>query len=240
MSADPSSVRGAVAAAVAFLLLAACGSVGGEPPASESLQGVATTPAVRVVEEPLATHDLQTLGLAGDVSHAFRYRDAHGDYAAVFARTVTHEEDPEDGVVTDRIVLSAVLDRLPGSQVGEARRWQHSGEIECDGVDIEADFFPAAFSVTDLDGDGTAEVTFAYHRFCGGGIDPRDVTVVLQEGGSSYVLEGQTLVQVGDDPAFGGEFEMDAALAAAPAWLREKVLATWDKVRNGPGRLRAD
>lgn len=200
---------------------------------ADHLQGAGKPSMMQGTDQPIGEEELQALGITDAVSHSLRFTDRHGEHAVVFSRRATHEEDPADGVVVDRIVLSAVVQQLPASHEGKKGRWQHSGEVECDGVDIAAHFYPGTFSVTDLDGNGTAELTFAYYRFCGGGIDPRDVTVVMQEGGSSYVLEGQTLIKVGDDPAFGGESEMDAALAKAPIWLQKKVLATWEQVRDG-------
>lgn len=234
MSVERSAACSALLVAAALLFLPACDSAGSESPRiADDLQGAGKPSMVQVTDQPIGEDELQALGIADAVSHSLRFTDSHGEYAVVFSRRATHGEDPADGVVVDRIVLSAIVQQLPASQEGKEGRWQHSGEVECDGVDIEAHFYPETFSVTDLDRNGTAELTFAYYRFCGGGIDPRDVTVVLKEGGSAYVLEGQSLVKVGDDPAFGGEFEMEAALAKAPIWLQKKVLTTWEQVRDG-------
>ncbi|WP_228062548.1 hypothetical protein [Lysobacter sp. H23M47] len=221
--------------AISTLLLAACdGAKRQQPDNSIVAVAVAPNPSVQVGREPLGASELQTLPLVGSVIDALRFTDRHGDEAVVFFLLATHAEDPVDGTVSDRIVLSAAVYPLPGTPAPTMAIWQHSDDFECDGVDIEAGFYLDSVSVTDLDGDGTAELTFAYHRFCGGGIDPRDVTVVLREGGNSYVLEGQTRVRVGDDPPFGGGFQMDAALSAAPQWVQDKVLLTFQQLRDEP------
>lgn len=48
------------------------------------------------------------------------------------------------------------------------------------------------------------------------------------------MLEGQTLVKLGSDPAFGGGFTIDDALNEAPKCLQQKVLATFHQVRDAP------
>lgn len=217
----------------ALLLLGGCSPVNSQyTDNADGLLSAALTPALQITAQPLGDAEIQTLENSDHIIHAFRFSDQHGDNTAMFSRELTHEEDPTDETIIDRVSLDVLIEHPSTSQTKEAGRWQHSAEVECEGMDIEADFFPDAFSVTDVDGDGTAELTFAYHRFCGGGVDPRDVTVVLFEGENSYVLQGETLVQVGTDPAFGGEFTMDDALTAAPAWIREKVLSTFKHVRD--------
>lgn len=235
MSVERSSACCAAMVAISMLLLAACDGVRREPPET-SIVAVAAAPtlSVQVGKEPLGASELQTLPLVGPFIDSLRFTDSHGDQAVVFFRLATHAEDPVDGTVSDRIVLSAAMYPLPGTPAPTTASWEHTDDIECDGVDIEAGFYPDSVSVTDLDRNGTAELTFAYHRFCGGGIDPRDVTVVLREGGNSYVLEGQTRLRVGDDPPFGGGFQMDAALSAAPQWVQDKVLATFQQLRDEP------
>ncbi len=221
--------------AISTLLLAAWDRVKREQPENSiGAVAVAPTPSVQVGKEPLGASELHALSLVGPVIDSLRFTDRHGDQAAVFFRLATHAEDPVDGTVSDRIVLSAAVYPLPGTAAPTTACRQHTDDIECDGVDIEAGFYPDSVSVTDLDGDGTAELTFAYHRFCGGGVDPRGVTVVLREGGNAYVLEGQTLVRVGDDPPFGGGFQMDGALRAAPQWVKDKVLAIFQQLRDEP------
>lgn len=233
MSVDIRNTSVAMILGAVLLLPVGCNPVNGQHTENaDDLLSAAKTSALQMTTQPVGDVELQTLESANHVSHAFRFTDQHGDSTAMFSRKVTREEDPTDGAIIDRIVLKALVEQLPGNRTEEAGRWQHSAEVECDGVDIEADFFPDTFSVTDLDDDGTAELTFAYHRFCGGGVDPRDVTVVLLEGENPYVLQGETLVQLGDDPAFGGEFTMDDALEEAPAWIQEKVLSIFEKVRD--------
>lgn len=234
MNAERPTMRCAAGIALALLLLTACDGMNRpQPELSTKSHGVQRSSAVQMGEQLISEAELQELGITESVRYSLRFSDQQGDHAVVFSRHSTHEVDPVDGVVTDRILLSVALHSLPSTQTGQPAEWRHSADVECDGVDIVADFYPGTFSVTDLDGNGTGELTFAYHRFCGGGIDPRDVTVVVHEGGNSYVLEGQTQVKVGDDPPFGGGFEMDEALSAAPRWLQDKALQTFQQVRDG-------
>ncbi len=70
------------------------------------------------------------------------------------------------------------------------RVWMLSDAVkECD-EDHVNDFDPDATHVTDLDGDGVAEVTVGYQVSCFGDVSPRDYKLIMHVGKDKYGLRG--------------------------------------------------
>lgn len=102
--------------------------------------------------------------------------------------------------------------------------WQTTDGVSGCEFDLILELRPRALSITDTDGDGTAESGYAYVAGCGSDVSPDPLKVILHEGDKKFALRGSTRVQVGADdrgrPQYeGGDRKPDAALAAAPALL---------------------
>ncbi len=65
-------------------------------------------------------------------------------------------------------------------------------------VDIETSFIPGALFITDLDANGIAECTFAYHLTCTGGVDNSTMKLIMLENKHKYVIRGRTTVYAGE------------------------------------------
>lgn len=60
---------------------------------------------------------------------------------------------------------------------------------------MAGDFFTADVGFTDLNLDGVAEVTVPYRLFCGGGVDPYTVKVILRDGTTKLAIRRESLVR---------------------------------------------
>lgn len=90
----------------------------------------------------------------------------------------------------------------------------------------EAKFHDAARAVTDLDGDGIAEVTFAYQVSCRSDVSPATYKLLVLEGGTKYILRGETTIDPGDG-VIGGTFTADPVEAKWPAAFLAHAKKTW-------------
>ena len=103
----------------------------------------------------------------------------------------------------------------------DAGRWKEEWAIrdavDCHpDMDVKASFFADAVTFTDVDGNGQAEVTVAYKMFCGGGVDPSVLKVIMRQGAQKLAMRGTTrIVGPKNEPAYGGEAVYDNALALA-------------------------
>lgn len=80
-------------------------------------------------------------------------------------------------------------------------------------VDIVTRFVPGALFITDLDGNGIAEATFAYQLTCTGGVDNKVMKLIMLENKKKYVIRGTTTVDMGEK--IPGTMKYEAEIPAA-------------------------
>lgn len=89
-------------------------------------------------------------------------------------------------------------------------------------VDIVTRFIPGALFITDLNGDGIAECTFAYHLTCTGGVDNKVMKLIMLEYKNKYVIRGTTSVNVGEE--IPGTMKYEAGI---PERFKIFMIAKW-------------
>ena len=206
----------------ACLALAACADPG---PA-------AAVHELTLLPEPVAT--AAPLPGGDNVLRRVHFRDRHGEGLLVLERSDETHEDADSGDVLDVAVLTAQLHARLDPRGAWSKQWQRQIRQPCAGLDLEAGWFLEHVGVTDLDGDGQAEITLASHTFCGGGIDPHQLHISLIDGGTGYGIEGETRVSLPGEEPFGGEHHGSANLATAPAAFVQHLEALWSTLRDQP------
>ncbi len=82
--------------------------------------------------------------------------------------------------------------------------------------------------IKDVDGDGFAEVTFAYHAGCRSDVSPVTHKVLVASGQKKYALRGNTSVAAdGKTYDAGGDFKADPSFAKAPKGLQAHAEKVW-------------
>ncbi|MCA9552072.1 MAG: hypothetical protein KC933_18675 [Myxococcales bacterium] len=107
----------------------------------------------------------------------------------------------------------------------EVQRTVKDWEQDCE-FDLMVGFHDDATQVSDADGDGRAEVTFAYELGCVSDVSPVGLKLMLLEGPDKYAVRGQTRVRVSETEWMGGERTLDPALDAVPK-LKALAAARW-------------
>ena len=159
---------------------------------------------------------------AGRVVQALRYTDRTGTYTVVATET-----GPVAGKTTDN-GRSADLYAAQYSASGAASWQVHDFVADCP-LDLQVRFVPGGLSVTDLDGNGTAEVWLVYRTVCRGDVSPSTQKIIFYEGARKYALRGTARLTVGGGQYEGGTYTPDAALQAAPAAFRQHAAALWKR-----------
>ena len=127
--------------------------------------------------------------------------DAHGSRKAAKATGTPAWQGPS---------LYAVSWRLKGARwVAE---WALRDGVECPELDAEAHFVLDQVSTLDADDDGVAEVYLPYKLFCGGGVDPKTLKVIMRSGDLKLAVRGSTRVLMPGQPPVGGDYQLDDAL----------------------------
>lgn len=160
---------------------------------------------------------------------ALAWSDAAGENLLTFAAVESKAKDA-DGNDARRAALSAVHQVLPSAPGASPRTVRKvSDGVEPCPLDLTAEFIEAAEAVTDLDGDGVAEATFAYRTSCKGDVSPDTVKLLVLEGGDKYILRGDDATSGTPDPV---------PSKWPPAFLAH-AKATWGRVAKGSGEEQA-
>lgn len=182
---------------------------------------VSAARADAIVAHPISALELpRALMGRGELVSALAFHDASGDNVAAFYRSLDGERDGAR--------LEVALWTSSGAREGRVLRVVRDGVPACE-LDLFAEFVDAATSVTDLDGDGFGELTFAYRTGCTGDVSPVTQKLLVLEQREKYILRGTTRVDGGDGVPLGGAMRPDPALAHHARFLAH-ARAVWARV----------
>lgn len=207
----------------------------GEARAADAAGTAGTPNGIQAESVDAASLVLPAAADEGELLDALAYSDANGPNLLVFRRAQSISESEDGTVETIALTVTHYLDASDDTAPGWQETWRAGETTHCDGLDFEAGFLERATRVEDLDDDGIAELVVGYSGFCGGGIDPHDIKLVLHAGGREYVLQGESLVQPPDgSPSFGGHYATTPASEDIPPPLRAALLEAWSRVKTHP------
>ncbi len=144
-----------------------------------------------------------------------RWRDTLGSNILLLTQTGAFNNKNSSGEISEVINDKAEINAFHfiNSGNGFKRQWKLYDFIECDGVDMYAGFLPHSLTITDIDNDGVAEVTFLYKLVCRGDASPAEQKLIMYEGSDKYALRGETRICLGElNEYYGGSFKADEKL----------------------------
>lgn len=155
--------------------------------------------------------------------------DGQGDHALVLSRTEGASRDRPNPDRNEYIRLTAkYYGRTAG---GWAQEWSLMDYSDCPEMDIAGDFLYKYVTVTDLDKNGHAEVTLPYHMFCGTGVDPHSLKVIMRDGDNKYAVRGESLIKEPSGLSFGGDRTFDKVLnTPEKAAYKQHLDRVWKRV----------
>lgn len=139
-----------------------------------------------------------------------QFRDGDGEHLLVLTRKAGPSPSAPSSGRIEHIALLATL-HTRGANGEWRQRWTIRDVNDCPGFDSSADFFAREVTFTDIDRDGRLEVTVPYTMFCGGGIEPATVKVILRQGSLKLAIRGEALLRF-PGQEFGGELKRDQVL----------------------------
>lgn len=192
-----------------------------------------------------ASTDIQTLKIGkgelrkehiafnGELVAAVSVEDIKGTHILVLTSISGPSRQQASNNRKERIDLRAsYYSKVRGTAAGPwTEEWNVKDNVDCPGLDSSASFFASHVTVTDLNGDGLAEVTVPYKMFCGGGVDSDTIKIIMRQGREKYALRGESLIQIPGQESFGGDYKIDAALSLPPnAAYQQHLLKVWKQV----------
>jgi hypothetical protein len=176
-----------------------------------------TIPAAEVGQLRIASN--------GKVVLAKKVHDSLGEHVLMLTEKSTASPN---GRIEHIELLATYYNQSAGKWTPE---WTVKDGVDCPGLDSAASFFTDATTVTDLDKDGKAEVTVAYKTFCGGGVDPSVVKVILRQGKDKFAIRGESLIKFKGQEPMGGTNKADKALLNSDkAEFKRHMDKVWQQV----------
>ena len=176
---------------------------------------------------------------AGHTQRVISYDDASGKNIVVLTEsdvsTRTAPGSPDVRLASKRLHAYGYLSTPHGFD----RQWSVTDHVkDCPeytsiGVRHQAD----RLTVTDLDGDGMAEVWMSYELWCKGDVSPNTLKVIMVENGRKHAIRGETLVELPGTAPVGGLGVMDGHFRKAHPAMRSFAREYW-KGASGGGMAR--
>ncbi|MDN5288220.1 MAG: putative lipoprotein [Mucilaginibacter sp.] len=166
----------------------------------------------------------------GYIINAVRFTDNEGDHLVITTETgVSDTKGGEDGRDAE---LYAYLYNMKGNEA--QLNWQTYDFVKDCPVDLEAQYIPNTFAITDLNKDGKAEVWLMYKTLCAGDISPGEMKIIMHEGSKKYAIRGQNKVRVVENQYDGGKYIFDEAFKNGPIQFKNYAQELWKKNIWGP------
>ena len=176
-----------------------------------------------------AVPEILLKGLNGSITGTYLFKDKLGSHALLLLRKNKTLKNK-----LDNISLQAMQFSLKDSSWGQ--EWIIKDNLLCEGLDLDADFIKSLTRITDLDSNGIAETTVAYHLACLGGIDTKPTKVIMRQGKEKYAIRGESIVKIEGSKPFGGSFVSDKSLDLKPTF-KWHLMEIW-KIAIEPGKIR--
>ncbi len=197
------------------------------PPALHAATTVAITPVTA------HTFHQAELPLPAPLVMGWQYEDQAGKHLVALMQTPDAKASRRAAKATGTAAwqgpaLYAVSWRLKGARWVAV--WALRDGVECPELDAEARFLLPQVTTLDADDDGVAEVYLPYKLFCGGGVDPRTLKVIMRSGEQKLAVRGSTRVLMPDQPPAGGDYQLDEALdLPANKPFRRQLMKLWQQ-----------
>jgi len=155
--------------------------------------------------------------------------DGLGDHVLVLSRTEGASRSNPNPARNEYIRLTAKY--YGRTAEGWGQEWNLMDYSDCPEMDIAGDFLYKHITVTDLNKNGHAEVTLPYHMFCGTGVDPHSLKVIMREANDKYAVRGESLITEPNGMSFGGDRTFDKILSTpGKAAYKQHLDKVWKRV----------
>ena len=174
------------------------------------------------------------IGYQGDFVEAYRYIDKTGENIVLTAETevMEWEEATDDSPATSNKDVYAYRFLKKGNDWEEI--WKvYDQEFECIN-DPVAQIVRGALSITDLNGDGVAEIWMMYLKSCHGDVSPDNMFLRMYDDEEVYTATGTTKLKT-TFGIMGGDYTLDNNFLSSgtPSVFVEYAKALWEKHSEG-------
>lgn len=146
----------------------------------------------------------------GVLKRALSYKDADGVHLVLLSQ---QEKTSSENVSSKRIEYRELAaTSFVFINDGWNTEWIVKDNVNCPGLDSEMSFFYEQVQIDDVNDDGIAEVYLPYHFFCGGGLDPSVVKIIMKTDHLKFAARGESTIVMEGQKDYGGYVKFDKSL----------------------------
>lgn len=125
----------------------------------------------------------------GKIRYGKRWKDARGENIIILTESGVYWKDIYEATRSAKLYAYHFIKNRDSAW---EEMWKMDDMVYDCAWDIHCEFFENSLTITDLDGDGLAEVGFAYALSCKGDGQPDEKKLVFFEGIDRYSMKGTT------------------------------------------------
>lgn len=186
--------------------------------------------AASITTTPLTIRDIPAgITIKGRFQQGLRWQDQSGANLVILSSEIQGRDD--DDMLRGHVYAGQWRQTDGQWQLV----WKLMDKVDACPLDMFCEFLPKALEITDLDGNGTAEVSLMYRLACLGGVDPAELKLMLYENQQKYALRGEEKLLTYDLKgklvgSVGGQMTADKAFNSAPPAFLEFAKRKWQRL----------
>lgn len=170
----------------------------------------------------------EALDYKGKITLGKAWDDANGENVLLFTEEHKRTKTADGPVQNWYLYAYHYADKGDGF---ELKRKIQDYELKCD-IALAAEFKKESVSITDINSNAIAEITFVYHLGCNGDPSPVPCKLMMLEDGEKFAIRGTTLVRGADfgfERDMGGETKVGGNFKNAPEGFLDFAKNKWEK-----------
>ncbi len=168
----------------------------------------------------------------GDLLFGKSWTDKLGENLLVFSQKEIIKEENGDEPEPDRLTRKLYAVHYAKSKdVYKLIREVQDFTTDC-GFENRAKIMKESVTITDLDKDDFAEITFAYRLGCTSELSPDVLKLIMLENSEKYAIRGDTRVQYRPDEFVGGATDIDSNFDNAPEVFLNHAKSIWKEQQS--------
>ncbi len=172
---------------------------------------------------------LSNIKYVGNLKKSLKYHDSRGDHVIL----ITQKEgiSPSRPDVSSKIEFHQIYAYSYIIKSSPKLEWLIMDSIDCPGLDSEMEFFESKILLDDADGDGLVEFYFPYRSFCGGGVDPKSLKIIMRSGDLKLAARGESKIVITGSPPYGGDLKLDSDLQLSKNKnFKKNIIKIWNAI----------
>lgn len=162
----------------------------------------------------------------GQIKYGRRWKDSRGENIVILTQSGVYWKDVYNAFRSAKLYAYHFV---KGTDSTFREVWTLNEMVDECAYEVKCEFYQNSFAITDLDGDGLAEVSFAYVLGCKTGFEPDKKKLVFYEGKEEYHIKGTTTILKAKQK-IGGEKVVEKKFDQAPDAFLQFANKQWDKL----------